>query len=570
MAAGYDQAFIEDYLSSNADSYNHPNAAIEPRIPGIFQYYSRAEDELVKGPGQRCASAQEIARRHRGGLEEITDRIGRENQIALYKALARHVSQSRPIRCASRAGGPLSPCSGSSRDRYPGCAASRTPPCPAEGRLERALRLHAQDCDVSTGDLSMSSPTSASPTAASVRAGLIRGIVPRPVLVAGAQTLTRWAHRSRDFIDWQPTCSRYILWCVLPVRRPGSDPWRAGQAAAVRAASGAADRVAHGHPDPARHCDRVLALEPLVAVSGPRFDGLGNIERMLSDPFYWNALGNMVWYCLAILVEYAIAFGLALLLNAQIQARSFFRVAFLLPLMLSPVAVVVDDRQVHARVPLRAACRSSLERSGWRIPPSSPAPSWRTSTMWSWTAWIFIPFMMIMLLAGLQALPSEVVEAARVDGAIRVAELLGHHLPADAAGIRHRDRPARHLRAQVGRHRAGRHRGWPRWRDRHAFAATSIERVSRAQTWGMPPLLAMVFLIIVVVSVTLLLTFAGLKGWLTSSTSRFSAERFSMSAMAVDHVPQARFNWTRSLGESRSTPASCSGRSFSSFRSTGP
>ncbi len=47
----------------------------------------------------------------------------------------------------------------------------------------------------------------------------------------------------------------------------------------------------------------------------------------------------MVWYCLAILVEYAIAFGLALLLNAQIRARKFFRVAFLMPLMLSPVAV---------------------------------------------------------------------------------------------------------------------------------------------------------------------------------------------------------------------------------------
>ncbi|GIT07695.1 MAG: hypothetical protein CM1200mP30_13250 [Pseudomonadota bacterium] len=47
----------------------------------------------------------------------------------------------------------------------------------------------------------------------------------------------------------------------------------------------------------------------------------------------------MVYYPLAILVEYAIAFGLALLLNAQIVARKFFRVAFLLPLMLSPVAV---------------------------------------------------------------------------------------------------------------------------------------------------------------------------------------------------------------------------------------
>ncbi len=84
-AAGYDRAFVEDYLASNADSYNHPNAANEPRIPGIFQYYSRAEDELVKGLGSG-ATAQEIADSIAAGWEEITDQIGRESQIALYKA----------------------------------------------------------------------------------------------------------------------------------------------------------------------------------------------------------------------------------------------------------------------------------------------------------------------------------------------------------------------------------------------------------------------------------------------------------------------------------------------------
>lgn len=84
-AAGYDRAFIEDYLSSNVDSYNHPNAANEPRIPGIFQYYSRAEDELVKGLGSG-ATAQAIADSIAAGWEEITDQIGRDSQIALYKA----------------------------------------------------------------------------------------------------------------------------------------------------------------------------------------------------------------------------------------------------------------------------------------------------------------------------------------------------------------------------------------------------------------------------------------------------------------------------------------------------
>ena len=84
--AGYDRAFIEDYLGSNADSYNHPNTAIEPRIPGIFQYYSVAEDELAKGFAGQYGSAQETADAIAAAWEKITDQIGRESQIELYKA----------------------------------------------------------------------------------------------------------------------------------------------------------------------------------------------------------------------------------------------------------------------------------------------------------------------------------------------------------------------------------------------------------------------------------------------------------------------------------------------------
>jgi multiple sugar transport system substrate-binding protein len=86
IAAGYDKAFIEDYLGSNLDSYNHPNSAIEPRIPGIFQYYSVAEDELAKGFAGQYPSAQATADAIAAAWEKITDQIGRDSQIALYKA----------------------------------------------------------------------------------------------------------------------------------------------------------------------------------------------------------------------------------------------------------------------------------------------------------------------------------------------------------------------------------------------------------------------------------------------------------------------------------------------------
>ncbi|NAZ35454.1 carbohydrate ABC transporter permease [Rubellimicrobium sp. CFH 75288] len=154
----------------------------------------------------------------------------------------------------------------------------------------------------------------------------------------------------------------------------------------------------------------------LSSPTGRRFNGLDNIRRMWTDPFYWNALRNMVWYSLAIVVEYAIAFGLALLLHAEIRARRFFRVAFLLPLMLSPVAVswMIGKSMLEPRFGPLARLGRAL---GWEQPSFFGDPLIARLTIMAMDAWTFIPFMMIMLLAGLQAIPREVQEAARVDGA---------------------------------------------------------------------------------------------------------------------------------------------------------
>jgi multiple sugar transport system substrate-binding protein len=85
VAAGYDEGFIKSYLDSEANSYNHPNAAIEPRIPGIFQYYSAAEDILAQIYAGKL-KAQEGADQIAAAWEKLTDQLGRENQIKLYKA----------------------------------------------------------------------------------------------------------------------------------------------------------------------------------------------------------------------------------------------------------------------------------------------------------------------------------------------------------------------------------------------------------------------------------------------------------------------------------------------------
>ena len=154
----------------------------------------------------------------------------------------------------------------------------------------------------------------------------------------------------------------------------------------------------------------------LSSATGQHFNGLANFYQLLGDWRVWNALGNMVFYVATVIIQYAIAFGLALLLNAEIRGRKFFRVAFLLPFMLSPVAVswMIGKSMLEFRF---GPVTNLLRTLGWENPSLLTTPWLAKSTLAAMDAWVWIPFMMILLLAGLQALSKEVQEAAKVDGA---------------------------------------------------------------------------------------------------------------------------------------------------------
>lgn len=154
----------------------------------------------------------------------------------------------------------------------------------------------------------------------------------------------------------------------------------------------------------------------LSSATGRRFNGLANFYQLLQDPYFWNALRNMVFYVATVLVQYAIAFSLALLLNADIKAQKFFRVVFLLPFMLSPVAVswMIGKSMLEYRF---GPVSRLLRYLGWDNPSLLTSPWLAKATIAAMDAWVWIPFMMILLLAGLQALSKEVQEAAKVDGA---------------------------------------------------------------------------------------------------------------------------------------------------------
>ena len=156
----------------------------------------------------------------------------------------------------------------------------------------------------------------------------------------------------------------------------------------------------------------------LSAFEGMKFSGLANLKALMADAYFWNALLNMVFYVLAVGMQYAIAFGLALLLNAEIRARKFFRIAFLLPFMLSPVAVswMIGKSLMEYRFGPVATLARHL---GWDSPAFFATPWIARLSIMAMDAWVSIPFIMILLLAGLQALPKEILEAAKVDGASR-------------------------------------------------------------------------------------------------------------------------------------------------------
>ncbi len=154
----------------------------------------------------------------------------------------------------------------------------------------------------------------------------------------------------------------------------------------------------------------------LSSFEGPHFAGLSNLRGLFHDSYYWNALGNMIFYVLAVLGEYAVAFAVALLLNAEIRARKFFRVVFLLPFMLSPVAVswMIGKSLMEYRFGPLATLARFL---GWDNPAFFATPWIARVSIEAMDGWVSIPFITIILLAGLQAIPKQVLEAAKVDGA---------------------------------------------------------------------------------------------------------------------------------------------------------
>jgi multiple sugar transport system permease protein len=148
------------------------------------------------------------------------------------------------------------------------------------------------------------------------------------------------------------------------------------------------------------------------------FIGLGNYGRLLHDDVFWLTLWNsFVWVFGSVGFQFVGGFAAALLLHQGFRGRALVRTVTLLPWIIPGVVVALVWEWLYQ--PNYGALNDLLFRLGWlheRVAWLSD-PRLAMPAVIAANVWRGVPFFAIMLLAGLQAIPDELYEAARVDGA---------------------------------------------------------------------------------------------------------------------------------------------------------
>ena len=166
-----------------------------------------------------------------------------------------------------------------------------------------------------------------------------------------------------------------------------------------------------------------LSIYPLVysvkvSLIGPAGFSLANYTRLVQDRLFLQALARTLLYtAVALAIEFALGLALALLIDSLGRGRAFFRAGLLAPMLLPPVVVAVIWRLIYT--PQFGVLNGTLGVFGintsaltWTSGESGALASVILVDVWEWT-----PFLFLLLSAGLQALPQEPLEAARMDGA---------------------------------------------------------------------------------------------------------------------------------------------------------
>jgi len=171
----------------------------------------------------------------------------------------------------------------------------------------------------------------------------------------------------------------------------------------------------------------VLMFQTWNLLAPPRWVGMTNVNNMFADPKTWQSLWNTAYFAfVSVPLQLALAFLCAVLLNQNVRGRNFYRTALYIPVIVPiVVSAFIWQRAYHPDFGI------INEVLGWfGIPPQS----WLFVPVLAKPAFIFMRIwvmgtQMVVFLAGLQAVPKALLEAAELDGASAWKKFLNVTVP---------------------------------------------------------------------------------------------------------------------------------------------
>lgn len=157
---------------------------------------------------------------------------------------------------------------------------------------------------------------------------------------------------------------------------------------------------------------RLISPEPAKVI------GFENFSRLFSDPLFWKALRNTLYFAVVVVpLQAGFALLLALLVNAKIRGVNIFRTLYFVPVVTSIVVVSILWRFMYqpdglVNNLLQTLSFNVVQGTDWLNNPTAAMPAIMFMSIWQ-----AVGFHMVIWLSGLQTIPGELYEAAELDGA---------------------------------------------------------------------------------------------------------------------------------------------------------
>lgn len=151
-------------------------------------------------------------------------------------------------------------------------------------------------------------------------------------------------------------------------------------------------------------------------LTAPEWVGFANFRRLWADTVFWQTFRNTLLYMVCVVpLLVMLPLGLAILVNQKLRGVRWFRAAYYTPVVISMVVAGLAWKWLYAETGLLNQLLRLLGFSANGIPWLT-SPSWAIFSVMAVTVWKGLGYYMVIYLAGLQAIPQELYEAAAIDG----------------------------------------------------------------------------------------------------------------------------------------------------------